>query len=593
MQLFSTTLLLGVVSLQSVLAWTTLSRTERRQKQDLAQSVEDFITTESPIALEQLLCNIGSDGCHASGVNSGLVIASPSKEEPPYFYTWTRDSALVFKSVVDRFVNEYDADLQRHITEYIASQAHIQGVSNPSGSLADGSGLGEPKFNVDGSAFTDSWGRPQRDGPALRAIAIMSYGEWLVDNNYTDTAKDILWPIVRNDLNYVTQYWNQTGFDLWEEVKGSSFFTVASQHKALVQGYSFAARIGVDGEDYASVAPSVLCFLQTFWSSSAGFVDANIVDSFRFYNINSGIPKGTAIAVGRYAEDVYYGGNPWYLNTLAVAEQLYDAVYVWKQQGSITVTETSRAFFADLVSGVAAGTYKSGSGTFNSIIEAVSAYADGFVDVVATYAQQDGSLDEQFSKSNGQPLSATDLTWSYASFLTAVARRAGIVPRPWADSVETVPGTCNAATVAGTYASATKTNFPPSQTPITGSPPSTTKSNVTPPPTSTGCSIASKVTVTFNVRATTVPGQTIKVVGSVEDLGNWDPAKGVALDASDYQANDPLWKGKIVLAAGEAVEYKYIRVESGGSVKWEADPNRQYRVPRSCEPTAKVSDTWR
>lgn len=52
-----------------------------------------------------------------------------------------------------------------------------------------------------------SAGRPQRDGPALRAIAIMSYGEWLIDNTYIDTARDIIWPIVRNDLNYVAEYW--------------------------------------------------------------------------------------------------------------------------------------------------------------------------------------------------------------------------------------------------------------------------------------------------------------------------------------------------------------------------------------------------
>lgn len=42
--------------------------------------------------------------------------------------------------------------------EYIAAQAHLQGISNPSGGLSDGSGLAEPKFNVDGSAFTENWG---------------------------------------------------------------------------------------------------------------------------------------------------------------------------------------------------------------------------------------------------------------------------------------------------------------------------------------------------------------------------------------------------------------------------------------------------
>lgn len=64
----------------------------------------------------------------------------------------------MFKYVVDRFINQYDAGLQKRIQQYIASQAKLQGVSNPSGSLSDGSGLGEAKFEVDLSAFTGGWG---------------------------------------------------------------------------------------------------------------------------------------------------------------------------------------------------------------------------------------------------------------------------------------------------------------------------------------------------------------------------------------------------------------------------------------------------
>lgn len=78
----------------------------------------------------------------------------------PDFYTWTRDSGLVFKTLVEHFAaNEYDADLQRKIQEYIVAQAKVQGVSNPSGGLVDGSGLGEPKFNVDLTQFTGAWGK--------------------------------------------------------------------------------------------------------------------------------------------------------------------------------------------------------------------------------------------------------------------------------------------------------------------------------------------------------------------------------------------------------------------------------------------------
>ena len=64
----------------------------------------------------------------------------------------------MFKAIIDLFLEEYDADLQTNIQNYIVGQAKLQGVSNPSGSLSDGSGLGEPKFLVNMGAFTGAWG---------------------------------------------------------------------------------------------------------------------------------------------------------------------------------------------------------------------------------------------------------------------------------------------------------------------------------------------------------------------------------------------------------------------------------------------------
>ncbi|CAM1503871.1 Fc.00g014620.m01.CDS01 [Cosmosporella sp. VM-42] len=636
MHFVSPALLLCSAALQSVLGWPNA----RSQGLLTKRAVDDFIDTETPIALEQLFCNIGPDGCHSSGVSAGAVIASPDKTDPPYFYTWTRDSALVFKCIIDRFTHEYDPELQNYIQEYIVAQAKLQGVSNPSGSLSDGKGLGEPKFEVNLSAFTGSWGRPQRDGPALRAVALIAYSKWLISNGYSSTASKIVWPILRNDLDYVAQYWNNTGFDLWEEVSGSSFFTVASQHRALVEGNSIAKSLGESGDNYAAIAPQVLCFLQSFWSPSKGYIVANtnvnngrtgkdantilgsihtfdpslgcdaatfqpcsdkalanhkqVIDSFRFYSINSGISEGTAIAVGRYSEDVYYNGNPWYLNTLAAAEQLYDALYVWKQDGSITVSSVSLPFFKDFVSSISAGTYASSSDTYTTLIDAISTYADGYVNVVANYAASNGSLSEQFSKSNGTPLSAHDLTWSYASFLTSADRRAGIVPPSWADdSANAVPDSCRGTSVQGSYSSATATSFPPSQTPITGTvPPPTSTTSTSKTTTPTSCATATSVAVTFNEVVTTQFGQTIKIVGNIAALGNWDTSKAIALSASDYTSSNPLWKVTIPLSAGQVIEYKYINVASGGSVTWEKDPNHTYTVPKTCATTAAKSDNW-
>jgi glucoamylase len=82
------------------------------------------------------------------------------------------------KVLVDLFRNG-NLGLQTVIEEYVNSQAYLQTVSNPSGGLSSG-GLGEPKYNVDMTAFTGAWGRPQRDGPALRATALIDFGNWLI-----------------------------------------------------------------------------------------------------------------------------------------------------------------------------------------------------------------------------------------------------------------------------------------------------------------------------------------------------------------------------------------------------------------------------
>lgn len=138
------------------------------------------------------------------------MIASPSTSNPDYLYTWTRDSSLVFKALIDQFTSGEDTTLRNLIDDFTASQGRLQQVSNPSGTVSTG-GLGEAKFNIDESAFTGGWGRPQRDGPALRATAIITYANWLLDNSNSTYVTQTLWPIIKLDLDYVQNNWNQTG----------------------------------------------------------------------------------------------------------------------------------------------------------------------------------------------------------------------------------------------------------------------------------------------------------------------------------------------------------------------------------------------
>ncbi|KAH0589145.1 Glucoamylase [Termitomyces sp. J132] len=552
-----------------------------------SSTADAYFASETPIAKAKLLANIGSDGSDAHGAKPGIVIASPSTSDPDYLYTWTRDSALVFQSLIDQFTHGQDTTLRPSIENYIAAQTILQQVSNPSGNVSTG-GLGEPKFNIDLTAFTGSWGRPQRDGPALRATALITWANYLLSTNNTSGAAS-LWSILELDLDYVASNWNETTFDLWEEVSSSSFFTTAVQHRALRQGATLATALGQtsSADTYTAEADNALCFLQSYWNPS-GYMTANTgggrsgkdantvltsihtfdaaagcdattfqpcsdralsnllsyIQSFDIYAINNGIPSNQGRATGRYSEDVYYGGNPWYLTTLAVAEQLYDALIVWNTTGSLDITAVSLPFFTNLVPGITVGTYTSGSSTFGTLTSAVKTYADSFVGIVAKYTPADGSLSEQFTRDDGTPTSAKDLTWSYAALLTANNARNGVTPASWGAEGLVVPTVCREGPK---------------------------------PPT---------VAVTFNVDATTVLGENIYLTGSVSALQNWSPDNALLLSAASY----PTWSITVELTASTVIEYKYIR-KNNGEVTWESDPNRSFTTPASGSYT--LNDVWR
>ncbi|CEQ42478.1 SPOSA6832_04291 [Sporobolomyces salmonicolor] len=261
-------------------------------------------------------------------------------------------------------------------SEYIDAQVTLQNVTNPSSTGQPLSGLGEPKFYGNCTTFLGPWGRPQPDEPALRALATLKYIERMGDPSIENKTIQLL----RADLDYVS------AFDLWEEVQGSSFFTTISHLHALSLGSDFFAQNGDQkrAETYMTAAEQVYCFAQEYWLENEGAfnwniengvnrsgLDANsilatllspfdstsssfspsgpcdsslftpcsdrmlvnhkaVVDSFRgLYALEGEQQDGSAIAIGRYREDVYYSGNPWYLTTLAAAEQLYLALSTW------------------------------------------------------------------------------------------------------------------------------------------------------------------------------------------------------------------------------------------------------------------------
>lgn len=111
---------------------------------------------------------------------------------------------------------------------------------------------------------------------------------------------------------------------------------------------------------------------------------------------------------------------------------------------------------------------------------------------------------------------------------------------------------------------------------------------------SSGCTAASTVAVTFEEVVTTTYGQEVYLTGSISQLGSWSTSGAVLLSAAQYTSSDPLWTVTVSLPAGESFQYKFIIVNSDGTVNWESDPNRSYTVPTGCQGlTATVDDTWR
>jgi glucoamylase len=117
----------------------------------------------------------------------------------------------------------------------------------------------------------------------------------------------------------------------------------------------------------------------------------------------------------------------------------------------LNITTTSLAFFQVFSSSADVGTYASTTSIYTNLTTAIKSYADDFVQIVAKYTPSGGGLAEQYSKSDGTPLSAVDLTWSYASAITAFQARNGTVPASWGASGLTVPSECLTNAVAVTF----------------------------------------------------------------------------------------------------------------------------------------------
>lgn len=251
-----------------------------------SSAADDFkfwLAKQSQFAFKGVLNNIGgiSDVLDTNEVSKGAVIAATSKSFPNYYYQWVRDAALTIKVLVEKAEDselQNVDDIKLVVESYIENAYYIQRLDNKSGRFDDDdkSGLGEPKFLTNNKPFDDHWGRPQGDGPGLRALTIIKYLQVLhkfdqhVSNDFLKSEEFIYTQVLKPDLQFIAKNWMKKSFDLWEEVNSFHFFTSITQLKAIKEGLK-VAKIYDSNKSFLEELETTFAELKNFIENESGF----------------------------------------------------------------------------------------------------------------------------------------------------------------------------------------------------------------------------------------------------------------------------------------------------------------------------------
>jgi glucoamylase len=395
----------------------------------------------------------------------GSIIASPVlgayDPEPDYFFHWFRDSAIVVDALRILFQDPaLDGEYFTHFADFVRFSLALQDLDGRrSGEspwreaiapdfrqfvraetdLAAARGaalLGETRVNPDGTLDISKWPRPQYDGPAMRAIALL---RWQNTVHHQDELASQVDALLRADLRFTLDHWREASFDIWEEEKGLHYYTLRASARALESGADWFER-RAEPADAAACRAAVHAIFETldgFWREDLQFYKSRILESQapstkeldisvifaaihaggdsathsvrdpRMHatlarlealfdaeyaiNRNRGAARGPAM--GRYAGDVYYSGGAYYFSTLAAAEFCFRAA------------------------------------AHSPAAKELAGRGDAFLETVRAYTPASGELSEQFDQHTGVQRSAQQLAWSYAAFITCVHARRQLAPR--------------------------------------------------------------------------------------------------------------------------------------------------------------------
>lgn len=196
----------------------------------------------------------------------GSIVASPEMAaydpKPDYFFHWLRDSAIAADALREAIEDgTLEPSAVEHLIDFVDFSLKLCRLDGPSflrqggypegvepsfrrhvrapSEIAEITGdkvLGETRYNADGSLDVLKWGRPQDDGPALRALAVMRF--FAVDG-FAARAGAASEALLRHDLDYTLAHWRRPSIDLWEEALGFHYHTRLLQQAALAEGAKF------------------------------------------------------------------------------------------------------------------------------------------------------------------------------------------------------------------------------------------------------------------------------------------------------------------------------------------------------------------
>jgi glucoamylase len=429
----------------------------------------------------------------------GSILASTAigswDPDPDYFFHWLRDSARVvdaLRHVIDegafageglsrckefvafslslnrldgagflRLAGDFRKNTEPFFLRFVRDDSDLRKITGDRV-------LGEPRFNPDASLDISKWSRPQHDGPASRALALIRL--WPLDA-FDDAARAPMRALILTDLGFILRHWREPCFDIWEEELGHHYYTRLVHHAALADGARWLEQTGTDEtartQACRAAAQEIAKSLDEYWCPAKGFyasrrgvangvagkeldfatilavihaarekgahgvLDPRVMATIArleelfdaSYAINRGRAETRGPAMGRYAGDRYFSGGAYYFSTLGAAE-FYYALAEAVAGAEVPVTADNKEFLLRLGAADDSLALPPPAPEHRKRrFEALLRRGDQFMATVAAYTPACGELSEQFDQATGVQTSAKSLAWSHAALITAVARR--------------------------------------------------------------------------------------------------------------------------------------------------------------------------